>query len=205
MEAKKVLSQTVRPLVDLATNQKYNGRQVYNPKDSAGQRIKEQVGYVAGQYNHPYVQTATNIATGNSSGALENVSTALELPLRFRDPFTPKSTTPTAAGDWKAAFNSREGQAFLNHTEAEKKQLAQTDPQAAQFLKLQEAAKRSVATPDLPHGISPQAADTLTRYARLTPQAQSDWLKTRRTPSSSWRWPATRRSSPPAPSVTSSR
>lgn len=85
LEGKKLLSQLVRPPVDLLTNQKYNGREVYNPKDSKGQRLKDQALYTVGQYNHPYVQAGINAATGKSSGALETAATATELPIRFRN------------------------------------------------------------------------------------------------------------------------
>lgn len=174
LEAKKLLSQTVRPGVDLATNQKYNGRPVYNPTDPATTRLKDQAAYVAGQFNHPYVQSAIGVATGKTSGPLETASTALELPLRFRGAYTPKATA--AAGDWKAAFNSPAGQAFLNHTEAEKIALAKTDPQAKAFLELQNAAKRSTTTPVLPSGISKQSTDILTKYARMTDTGRQQYL-----------------------------
>ena len=131
MEAKKSLSQLVRPAVDLATNQKYNGRQVYNEKDSSAKRIKDQATYFAGQYNHPYIQATANAVTNKSSGPLETASTALELPLRFRnyDSTVPAGQTAGDSADIiKSAFNSKEGKAFMALTDAQKKEQAASDP-----------------------------------------------------------------------------
>lgn len=93
LEGKKLLSQLVRPGVDVAFNQKYNGREIYNENDPASKKLKDVGGYVAGQYNHPYVQAAYNAASGKSSGTLETAATATELPIRFRNY---DQTTPQA-------------------------------------------------------------------------------------------------------------
>lgn len=75
-----------------------------------------------------------------------------------------------------AAFNTKEGQDFLNHTEAQKKQLAQTDPRARELYDMEQALKRSQASPLLPQGISQPSGDILNRYARLTDQGRQQLL-----------------------------
>ena len=131
LEGKKLLSQLTRPVVDLATNQKYNGRQIYNEKDDANTRRKDQATYFAGQYNHPYIQAAVNQVTGKSSGALETAATALEAPLRFRNyDVGDQSASANQSERLKAAFSDKDGKAFLKLSDADKRSKAATDTKA---------------------------------------------------------------------------
>jgi len=193
MEAKKVLSQLVRPGFDLATNQKYNGRQVYNPKDDTAKRLKDQAGYFIGQYNHPYIQATTNAITGKSSGPLETAATATELPLRFRnyDSTGTVSAAPssgvkgantsggakTSVDDFKtiaqAAFGTPEGKKFLAMKEADRTEAAKSDPAVRGLLNQYNAMKKAFSTDKLrPDGLDEESTKTLDRFDGLTPKAK---------------------------------
>jgi hypothetical protein len=83
LELRKTTSSLFKPFFDVAANQDYFGRPIYDEQqDSPGQKYGKMLTYIAGQYNHPYIQA---IVRGKQTGAspAEIVSTALELPVRF--------------------------------------------------------------------------------------------------------------------------
>jgi hypothetical protein len=187
MEAKKFASQLIRPPIDLLTNQKYNGRQVYSPTDPAAKRIADQAGYFIGQYNHPWVQAAINSATGKSSGAFETAATATEAPIRFRNyDYQPKTDAenPTADERIKQAFTTPEAKKFLALSPADQKALASTDPDVAQLYKDIQTAKKIYSSPPVrPVGLNADYAkqtlgvdidptQVLNHYATMTDQAK---------------------------------
>lgn len=91
-EAKGLLSQTVRPIADLATNQKWNKKQIYNPKDGAGAKFADIAAYVGSGFSQPWIKAGVEAVRGESSGAPETIATAVEAPLRFREPFVEKGS-----------------------------------------------------------------------------------------------------------------
>lgn len=96
-QSKTLLSQPVRPMADLLTNQKYNGKPIVYDNMDAGQRAKAQAKYVAGQFSHPWIAAALGSDTNTP---LQTLATATEAPIRFRQAQT-KSANGTVNVDGK--------------------------------------------------------------------------------------------------------
>jgi hypothetical protein len=83
VQAKGLLSQPVRPVVDLLTNTKYNNRPITYQNQTSAEKAKAQAKYTVGQFSHPWVNAVIN--ADSSSGKLETIATATEAPIKFRD------------------------------------------------------------------------------------------------------------------------
>jgi hypothetical protein len=94
-EAKGSLSQMIRPVADVVTNEDYFGNKIV--EDNSQNPLLDRALYVAGQVNHPYIRELVNAGMGNlpdsmrqqlgmtkkSVPAYQAISQALELPFRF--------------------------------------------------------------------------------------------------------------------------
>ena len=178
LEGKKFLSQLVRPAADLATNQKYNGRQIYNENDTSGEKFKDAAVYTAGQYNHPWVSAGLNAATGKSSGPLETIATATEAPLRFRnyDSSQYNSKNAKSYDDLVAGIKSSYGGKFAKMSNSELEELAKTDADAKDYMDKIEGVKRVTKTADdLPSNINNDARKILDTHTKLSDDGRKKW------------------------------
>jgi hypothetical protein len=93
-ELRKSASMLFKPALDVAANEDYFGRQIYDPKNpDAMQNYSKMGGYLFQQYvlAHPYLKTAYDLFVNKKDmSPIEVTSTALELPVRF---YNPDSTT----------------------------------------------------------------------------------------------------------------
>ncbi len=82
------LSVVGRPLADVAANENYFGKQIYDPNATGSDKYKAIGNYLlnpaTGAYTHPYLREGLAYAQGKQ-GLGETLSKATELPLRFYD------------------------------------------------------------------------------------------------------------------------
>lgn len=92
-------SSLVRPLGELASNQDYFGKKIYNPDDPTAQRYLSQGQYLAKSYMHPYMREGANVVGENlpisdqtkknlglsteKTPLYQTITKAAELPIRY--------------------------------------------------------------------------------------------------------------------------
>lgn len=87
-EGKTLLSSSLRPVVDVFTNENYFGQEIYNPEGTQIDKAKQIGSFLAGAYTHPYIRA------GIEAGAVPGIpakdqpwyattAKALEMPIRF--------------------------------------------------------------------------------------------------------------------------
>ncbi len=81
-QSKNYLSSLFAPLVDVASNENYFGQPIYEENDTPEQRYAKMGKYLAGAYNHPWIEAAMDHYSKGEPGYV-TLSKALELPLRW--------------------------------------------------------------------------------------------------------------------------
>lgn len=92
-------SSLIKPFAEIATNQDYFGKQIYDPNDETGQKLLSQGQHLIKSYNHPYIREGLNVVSENlpisdqskkklginleKTPTYQTASKALELPFRF--------------------------------------------------------------------------------------------------------------------------
>lgn len=85
-DASGFLSFGLRPAVDaFVTNENYFGDKIVEEGATPGQALKDRLGYLLTQYQHPYIREGVRTAQGKNKSTFEAISKASEAPLRFYD------------------------------------------------------------------------------------------------------------------------
>lgn len=107
LTGKGFLSSAIRPPLDIINNENYYGGQITDPNNPSW---TDRAIYLAGQYNHPYIQAGLNVLgqnlpkdtksklniTSQPEPAYQTLSKALELPFRFYNNKTTGGVTQDA-------------------------------------------------------------------------------------------------------------